>query len=1598
MKRFLLLLSLLFCLSAPALAQDGDDGGTALERLIENALSSDGMTVNVSGFRGALSSEATLERMTIADDQGIWLTLENATLDWSRTALLTGRVQVEELSAARLAIDRLPAGNGDLSDPEASGTAFSLPDLPVSVNIGRFAIDRLELGQPVIGEALAARIEGAAQLAGGDGTVELSLQRVDERSDSVQLSGSYANETEVLSLNLTLDEAAGGLLATRLGLPGAPALLLDVQGNGPLDDFAADIRLASDGTDRLTGQVRLQGADNGGRRFAADLSGDLRPFLPQEQRAILGETQTLVASGMMDSAGALDLDRLQLTAAQMTLDGAIRIGADGWPERLDLDGRIASDDGQPVTLAFTSDVTRVDGATLTLSYDRAQGDDLVLSVRASGVERPEMTLNEARIDLIATLSPNIDSALPGQVAGRLTLDASGLDFADASLSQAAGDVLTGRLDIDWQEGAPLRLSDIDLNGAGVRIEGGVEFAGLTQGADPTVSPDLRANIQGLDRFSGLANRTLGGAATLAVAGDYEPVSGRFDLTANGITTDLVTGTAQLDGLLTGEVAVDLAVARNESGLSVRQAVIDGQAIQLDASGRLATGQSSGRFDITLPDLSLVQDGASGALSAQGTIQEGEAAYALDLTAAGPGGMRMDGVLTAAKAENGSIGGAGFTGNTVIDDLSAFAALAQRDLDGALRFDGAGSYTFGSGYFDARGSLVTQDLAVGIPQVDGLLTGTTRAEVDVLRDETGIIINTGRIAGPGIRANASGTILTGDSRASFDITLPDLSIVAPGASGVLSAQGTLIEDAGTYTLDLTAAGPGDTRIDGTVTADKAADGSIARVGFDGKADARDLDAFSELVGRELGGSLSFDGTGGYTFANGFFESKGSLVTADLRVGISQVDGLLAGTTTAEVDVVRDADGIVINQAQVDGPGIRMTAEGSVATGASRATFDLTLPDLSLAAPGTSGSANVMGTLTEGADAYLLDFTASGPGQTRANGTVTAAKTDAGGIGTVGFDGTAGADRLSALAPLTGQNLRGSLNFDGTGSYTPASGAFSADGAITTQDLGLGIAAADALIGGSGRAVVSASRDAAGTITVNRLDVTTGQITANASGSLDAQGGSQLTFDLALANLGVIVPQLPGRATAQGTIGATGSGPYQVNTSITAPGGSRATISGSLARAFDSGNLDIDGTAPLDLANTFIEPNLLSGTAQLNLALNGPLAVSSLSGTVTVNGADMVLPGPALSLSGLDLAARLGGGQVQLTLNGGLSTSGTFTTTGTIGLTAPYRADLAVQLNDLLLQDRRLYQATAGGTVTVQGPLLTGPAIGGDILIEQAEIRIPETGLGPGSRSFTLTHIAEPADVRRTRDRAGLLDQAQRDRQGPAYVLPLNLTIRAPSQIFVRGRGLDAELGGTLTLRGTTADIIPDGRFDLIRGRLDILGQRLTLDKAILRMTGNFIPTIDVEATTQANDVDITVSVTGEATSPEVAFSSSPSRPEEEVLALLLFGRDVSELSAFQALQIAAAVNTLAGKGGAGIVGNLRQGFGLDDLDVTTDAEGNAALSLGKYITDQIYTDVEVDSSGETSVNLNIQLRRNLKARGIVSSTGNSGVGVFYEKDY
>ncbi|MDE3079744.1 MAG: translocation/assembly module TamB domain-containing protein, partial [Paracoccaceae bacterium] len=620
---------LLFLIPTMALAQDKGFVASTLEQ----SLSGPGRTVTVTGFSGALSSKATMQEMTIADSAGVWLTLKGVTLDWNRLALLSGKVEVNDLSADDIVLSRLPKP-GPAQPPSATAGGFSLPSLPVSVHIGKIAAKRVELGAPVLGQAAVLAVAGNMQLAGGEGAAKLDLRRIDGTKGGFALDASYANKTGVLSLSLSAEEDAGGLISTLIGLPGAPALALSVKGTGPIDAYRADIALATDGQPRLQGKITLT-ADKrtdgkpGANHFSATLAGDMAPLFAPAYRDFFGPHVALDVEGVQQPDGTLDLPKLTLSAQAMTLDGHVTIGADGLPTLLDLNGRIAGKDGKPVLLPLPGLPTRIGGADLSLAFDAAKGDGWQGRIALSG-------LNRADFGAVA-LSLNGDGhirrdAKGGAVDGTVHLTAAGLAPADEAVAAALGKTLSGLVQFGWTNKGPLDLPQIDLSGADYRLKAAAQVTGLQSAV--TVTGQATAQMADLSRLSALVKRPLAGAGTVAVKGTAALLAGSFDADVTVDGRDLKIGQAQVDSLLRGDSRIALSAKRDAKGTTLRDLTVQASTLTAKANGTIQPDAADLRAKLDFTDLAALGHGYGGALSAAVTYRLADGAGHLGVTGTG----------------------------------------------------------------------------------------------------------------------------------------------------------------------------------------------------------------------------------------------------------------------------------------------------------------------------------------------------------------------------------------------------------------------------------------------------------------------------------------------------------------------------------------------------------------------------------------------------------------------------------------------------------------------------------------------------------------------------------------------------------------------------------------------------------------------------------------------------------------------------------------------------------------------------------------------------------------------------------------------------
>lgn len=592
----------------------------------------------------------------------------------------------------------------------------------------------------------------------------------------------------------------------------------------------------------------------------------------------------------------------------------------------------------------------------------------------------------------------------------------------------------------------------------------------------------------------------------------------------------------------------------------------------------------------------------------------------------------------------------------------------------------------------------------------------------------------------------------------------------------------------------------------------------------------------------------------------------------------------------------------------------------------------------------------------------------------------------------FDLTTGP--LSRFAALAGMDLTGSAVARGEAAYAIGTGFFDVDANLRAQDLGIGQPEVDQLVAGETSLIARARRDENGLV-LDTVKLDAAQVGLDANGQMQ---GDITTINVkgGLKNVGIFAPGFNGPLSIDAVATGAGGG-WGVDGSVQGPAGSTATINGDVIRPDGSMDLTARGSLPLGLANRFLLPRTIDGNLNFDVAVAGQPGLDAVTGSVTVNGARITDPATRLALENIAVNLGLANSTANLDVGANLSSGGQITVSGPVNLTGNLQADITTVLDNIRLEDPTLYDVNLDGQIGINGPLAGGAAIAGRIDIGRSELKIP-AGLGGGASIPDIRHIGESAEVLQTLARAGLLpdeDEGGGGGGGPAF--PLDIVISAPGQIFVRGRGLDVEMGGEIAIGGTSAAPIPSGGFQLIRGTMDILAQRLQFETAEISLQGDLEPDINMVASSNNGSINAKIVIEGPASDPEINFTSEPELPEDEVLAQLFFGKPVQDLTPLELAQLASAVNTLTG-GGGGVFGALREGLGVDNLSVESDSEGTTSVSAGKYITDRIYTDVTFGSDGTSEIQLNYEIRDDFTARGSFDNEGNTGIGVHFERDY
>ena len=932
------------------------------------------------------------------------------------------------------------------------------------------------------------------------------------------------------------------------------------------------------------------------------------------------------------------------------------------------------------------------------------------------------------------------------------------------------------------------------------------------------------------------------------------------------------------------------------------------------------------------------------------------------------------------------------------DLQPLAAAGGVDLQGRTQL--AVDAAVAGGKTD-----VTVDGTIGITggqaPAPALVGDAAKLGVSVSLAGSDITISRAQLDGKRLTLDASGTDKAGSLDVQYKVGLSDLAAVAPTVDGAVTLTGTAKGPTDNLAVDAELAGDVGTKgvpkgpvhvavnatglpgkPAGTVMADGTLEGSPLNLAVvaNREADGALHATIQKADWKSLHAEGSVNLAAGATLPDGKVELRMTRLD-DLRALSGQA---VSGSVTASAELNGNLATLDLQADHAGIPGSsvgRAVLAARVTDPATKPAVAATLDVTGIAAGGIGGSAKLA--VNGPQDALAIKLNAALTGLAGADATIASAAT----VNAVG--------KVVDLAALTvdwkGQAVR---------LLAPARVSFGSGVAVDRLRVGL----QQAVLEVAGR--VTPKLD----LTASLRGVTPDLAKPFAPG-LDAAG--EISADAQLTG----TPAEPGgsvKLTATGLRMRTGPGralpPANLTAAVQLQGKSanldahllagRSNLAVTGRAPIGQGELALRATGGVDLA--MLDPILLAegrrarGQVSLDAGVNGTLAAPQVNGTLTLANGEVQDFTQGVRISDLAATIQGTGDTIRIARFTGKAGPGTISAGGNVGLQGTMPVDLTLTMRNArpLASDR--LTADLDADLAVRGDVSGEFGVTGKIAIQRAEINIPEHL--PSSVAVLPVRIAGAPPPPPPK---------------PGAVIRLDLHLDTPGQIFVRGRGLDAVLGGSLAVAGTTAAPQVTGAFTMRRGTFSLAGTTLTFSKGRVGFNGAGVtntidPSLDFEADSAMTSGTAMLIVGGYASAPKITLSSTPPLPQDEVLAQLLFGRSAKELGPFQYAEIAAALADLSGttSGASNPLEGVRKGLGLDRLSVGGGTAGGsggssaATLEAGKYVANGVYVGAKQGTTGaETQAVVQIDIYKGLKAETDVG-TGSAGstVGLSYQFEY
>lgn len=428
------------------------------------------------------------------------------------------------------------------------------------------------------------------------------------------------------------------------------------------------------------------------------------------------------------------------------------------------------------------------------------------------------------------------------------------------------------------------------------------------------------------------------------------------------------------------------------------------------------------------------------------------------------------------------------------------------------------------------------------------------------------------------------------------------------------------------------------------------------------------------------------------------------------------------------------------------------------------------------------------------------------------------------------------------------------------------------------------------------------------------------------------------------------------------------------------------------------LDSRGSADLSVLSAFIDPEIhaLGGQLRFELGADGTVNRPDMNGRIDLENGFYEHRPSNTRLRRIDFAARLTPAEWRIERaraedgeKGSISLAGAVRFPGG----APPALDFRLRADRAQLLSTPAVRGAISGDLALSGDA-ENAQLAGELTLRPLAVQI-EHLIGGSVPEIEVVEVE--------------VDGPQVERAPPLLQkIALAIQVVLDQQSYVRGLGLDSELRGEVDIAGTAAKPRASGELHIVRGSFDLLGKRFELQEGQVQFE-NDEAAIYVKGLHEYSEGEITAEISGTTRDLDVTFSSSPAAPQDEIFAQLLFGKSLSDISPLQAVRMVSVIRTLQSGGPTfDPLAKTRDLLGVDTLDIQREdadegEQDQYALSLGKYITNRIYIELQrsTDPLNPWQAEMQVELKRNLGLEIKSADNNESGAGsveLQWKKDY